>query len=123
MDGFPKRTKLASSLLGVILATGCQLPQAQGHAVNSSPNLATKAVPFRQLIIKFKPNTIACDAAGIARLSADVRVDLEYVRPLSGNACVIKQFDNAVKTAPGYIFLKQHPAVEWVEVDAVMKAS
>ena len=35
----------------------------------------------QQVIVKFKPNTIACDATQIAHLSAVTRVPLQYVRP------------------------------------------
>lgn len=37
---------------------------------------------MQQIIIKFKPHTIACDATQIAHLSAVTRVPLQYVRPL-----------------------------------------
>ena len=37
---------------------------------------------MQQIIIKFKPHRIACDATQIAHLSAVTRVPLQYVRPL-----------------------------------------
>jgi hypothetical protein len=78
---------------------------------------------FQQLIVKFKPNTIACDAAEIAHLSAVTQVPLEHVRPMSGDACVIKQLaDNAAGLSQGQETLKQHPAIEWLEEDRMMKA-
>ncbi|HSL04887.1 MAG TPA: hypothetical protein VK901_15270 [Nitrospiraceae bacterium] len=77
----------------------------------------------QQLIVKFKPNTIACDAPEIARLSAVTRVPLEHVRPMSGDACVINQLaDNAADLSQGEETLKQHPAIEWLEEDRMMKA-
>jgi len=75
------------------------------------------------MIIKFKPDAIMCDAAGIARLSLATGVTLEYIRPMSGDACVIKQFaDDAGDFLQGQKALEQHPAVKWLERDERMKA-
>jgi hypothetical protein len=76
----------------------------------------------QQLIIKFKPNTIACSAAGIAQLSASLQVPLQFIRNMSGNACVIKQHaGNPNEFSQGQKILRQDLAVEWVEPDDVMK--
>jgi hypothetical protein len=78
----------------------------------------------QQVIVKFKPHTIACDATQIAHLSAVTRVPLQYVRPLSGDACVIKQRANdAAGLLHGQETLKQHPAIEWLEEDRMLGAS
>ncbi len=45
----------------------------------------------QQIIIKFKSDTIACDATEIAHLSAVTHVPLRHVRPMSRDACVIQQ--------------------------------
>ena len=77
----------------------------------------------RQLIIKFKLDTIACDAAGIAQWSLATRVPVEYVRSMSGGACVVKQSaDDANGLGQGQETLRQHPAVDWLEQDTKMKA-
>ncbi len=82
-----------------------------------------KACASRQLIIKFKPGTIACTPAGIAQLSSTTHVSLEFVRTMSGDACVVKQ---SAATADillhGQKTLKEYPAVEYLEPDAVMEA-
>ena len=76
----------------------------------------------QQLIIKVTPNTIACDAAGISHLSAITQVPSEHVRPMSGDACVIRQLaDNAAALSHGQDRLKEHPAIEWLEADRTMK--
>lgn len=78
----------------------------------------------QQLIVKFKPHTIACDAPAIAHLSAVTRVPLEYVRPMSGDACGIKQLaDDAAGLSLGQDTLKHHPAIEWLEEDRILEAS
>jgi hypothetical protein len=42
---------------------------------------------------------------------------------MSGDACVIKQLaDSAAGLSQGKEMLKQHPAVEWLEEDRMMKA-
>jgi len=77
----------------------------------------------QQLIIKLKPNTFLCDSKGIARLSVATQLALEYVRPMSGDACVIRQLTmNAKDLLRGQKLLRQHSAVEWVEPDAKKKA-
>jgi hypothetical protein len=77
----------------------------------------------QQLIIKFKADTIACDAAGIASVSSATRVPLRHVRPMSGAACVVTQFaDHAEGLSHGLERLKQHPAVEWLEEDRMLNA-
>lgn len=56
-------------------------------------------------------------------MSAVTRVPLEYVRPMSGDACVIKELaDDAAGLSQGQETLKQHPAIEWLEEDKMMKA-
>jgi hypothetical protein len=85
--------------------------------------VGNKAPASRQLIIKFKPGTIACTPAGIAQLSSTTRVPLEFVRTMSGDACVVKQFsDNADILSHGQKTLEENPAVEYLEPDAVVEA-
>jgi hypothetical protein len=86
-----------------------------------APTLIGNGAVSQQLIIKFKSNTIACDAAGIASLSSATQVPLRYVRSMSGDACVVQQFaDNAKGLSSGQERLKQHPAIEWQEEDRMM---
>jgi hypothetical protein len=75
----------------------------------------------QQLIIKFKSNTMACDAGEIASLSSATQVPLRHVRPMSGGACVVQQWaDNAEGLSHEQERLKQHPAIEWLEEDRIM---
>lgn len=125
MHNFSRRIFLCGSMFGTLATTACQLPSAGETtlpAATTAAAVAPKSAASQRLIIKFKPHTISCDAAGIARLSADTQMALEYIRPVSGNACVIRHAsDREEDFAKGRTVLKQHPAVEWVEVDAVMK--
>ena len=112
-----------SSVVAILAATACQPPPQAAAAFQSAPQPIAGTAAARQLIIKFKPSTIACDAAGIAQLSSATRVPVEYVRPMSGGACVVRQAaDDANGFAQGQETLRQHPAVEWLEQDAKMKA-
>ena len=87
------------------------------------PKTPTKASASRRLIIKFRPDTIACTPAGIAQFSSTTRVSLEFVRTMSGGACVVKQIaDDADTLSHGQKTMKEHPAVEYLEPDTVMKA-
>ena len=108
---------------GGAAAGGGQLPSSLTNPPQSSPTTIIKAHAYQQLIIKFKPNTISCNPEGIAQLSSATHVSLEFVRTMSGDACVVKQFaDSADDLLHGQKTLKENPAVEYLEPDAVMKA-
>lgn len=108
-------------LIAVFIATGCQLPPF-AIAAPLQERHAGKTQASQRLIIKLKPGG-TCDEAGIARLSLATRVNLEYIQPMSGDACVIRQFaDDAGDFSQGQKALKQHPEVEWLEQDKKMKA-
>jgi len=122
-------------LLALALLTGCGAggggmiaddggrPSRGADPAPASSTTAAQAAVSRQLIMKFKPHTVACDPAGIAQLSLATRVSLEFVRTMSGGACVVKQSaDSADDLSKGQETLEKNPAVEYVEPDAVMKA-
>ena len=103
-------------------AGGCQQPSSLNNPLQPSPSTMNKAPGVQQLIIKFKPDTIACTPEGIAQFSSTTRVSLEFVRTMSGDACVVKQSaDSADNLLRGQKTLKENPAVEYLEPDAVMK--
>lgn len=109
----------------VTMVMGCQSSVGSSRAANAEPMPTSKrqAEIFQQLIIKFKPHTIACNADAIAQLSSATQVPIEYVRAMSGQACVVRQFANQeVGLSKGQILLRGHPDVEWVELDAIKKA-
>ena len=104
------------------LLAGCHASPIGPGAANSVPTSSAPASTYQQLIIKFRPATFRCAPADIARLAAQINVRLELVRPMSGDACVIRQVQvKASDFAQGQKLLKQHSSVEWVELDAVMK--
>jgi hypothetical protein len=101
---------------------GYQQPSSPTIPSRDSPTTIIKPSVSQQLIIKFKPNTIVCNPVGIAQLSSTTNVSLEFVRPMSGDACVVRQVaDSADNLLHGQETLKNNPAVEYVEPDAVMK--
>lgn len=124
MNGFTKRVvQAAIGLAALAIAAGCQQLLANNNLPQPAPITNSKASVSQQLIIKFKPGTIACDSVGIARLSSATRISLEFIRPMSGDACVIKQFAiNIESLSQGQKKLQQHSSVELVEQDTVMKA-
>lgn len=108
---------------GGTAAGGCQQPSSRADPPRPSPTIGIKASASRQLIIKFKPDTIACTPEGIAQLSSTTRVSLVFVRTMSGDACVVKQFaESADILLQGQKTLKENPDVEYLEPDAIMKA-
>lgn len=105
-------------ILAMLVAAGCQSPASADTSAQSPA-----ATTARQLIVKFKPNTVTCDAAGIAQLSAATGVTLEFVRAMSGNACVIRQFgSSADDISHGEELLRQNPVLEWLQQDARKRA-
>ncbi len=117
-----KSLLIMCNAMAVLAVTGCNTPAAIASPPSSSQPVA-ETMAALQLIIKFKPNTFTCDAAGIAQLSSATKVALEYVRPMSGDACVIRQ---TAKDANDFLrnqeLLRRHSAVEWLEQDAKKKA-
>ena len=108
--------------MAILSAIGCQSAPTMAD-FQSSPQAIAKTTTVQQLIIKFRSNTIACDPAGILRLSSATRVPLEYVRAMSGDACVVRQLTgDANDFFREQELLRQHPAVEWLEQDAKKKA-
>jgi hypothetical protein len=120
-----KTGRHAVTLAAMVMGVGCQMPPSL--SINGLPQpmpiLTGNGTVSQQLIVKFKPNTIACDASEIAHLSAVTGVPLEHVRPMSGGACVVQQWAaNAEGLSHGQETLKQHPDIEWLEEDRMMKA-
>lgn len=106
-------------ILSLVVSSGC----GGGGTVQPSLKTIVKGSASQQLIIKFKPDTVACTPAGIAQLSSTTHVSLEYVRTMSGEACVVRQFaDGADNLSRGQKTLIENPAVEYLEPDAIMKA-
>jgi len=107
---------------GGAAAGGCLHPSSLNNPAQPSPATKIKAPTTQQLIIKFKPDTIACTPEGIAQFSSTTRVSLEFVRIMSGDACVVKQSaDNADNLLRGQKTLEENPAVEYLEPDAILK--
>ena len=119
---FGKQTQWTlCNMMSILVATGCQYPSST-TAAQSLPQPIAKTMVAQQLMIKFRPNTITCDATGVAKLSSATQVPLEYVRPMSGDACVIRQLaQGATDFFRGKELLKQQPFVEWLEEDKKMK--
>jgi hypothetical protein len=118
-----RATLVAINMAAAGVAVGCQSslldsnrPQPASMAIAGTPVV-------QQLIIKFKPNTFTCDSAGIEKLSTATGLQLRFIRPMSGDACVITQISNGFDgLLLGQKRLEQNSAIEWVEKDAVMKA-
>jgi hypothetical protein len=112
-------------LVAVFIVSGCHLFPENRSSVTfeSQSDLLRQNDVRQQLIIKFKPNTVLCSEAGIAQFSSAIQVGLSYVRPMSGQACVVLQSkDNDGGYVHGQAKIRKHPAVELLELDAMMKA-
>jgi hypothetical protein len=108
--------------ISATMLCGCQFSPNDHQAGNVNAMPAKYTVLFQQLIIKFKPHTIQCDIDGVARLSETVGIALEFVRMMSDQTCVVRQFANKEEEfSAGQSLLKQHPAVDSVELDAIRK--
>lgn len=109
---------VAFAYLLLMLGAGC----ASAPGVSKADAVAQRMLIVSQLIIKFKPAAQACDAAAIARLAADIRIAIEFVRPMSGDACVVKLSSrDAAAAVDERNRLQRHPAIEGLESDRVMK--
>ena len=117
-----KIQSLLCKLMAFLVVTGCHAP-LYATAIQAPPQSIAETTASQQLIIKFKPGTFACDSDGIAQLSSATQLHLEYIRPMSGDACVIKLLTvDTHESELAVELLRKHPAVEWVEPDSKKKA-
>jgi hypothetical protein len=101
----------------------CAATMPACHAESRAFPGAVDALPPRQLIIKFKPDSIQCKAADIDKFSVTTGTKIKFVRPVSGDACLVSQSAVATRGASSELeMLKNHPAIEWVELDSPVKA-
>ena len=113
--------------MAILAVTGCQTPLSIAATQTPPQSAVETAAPARattqQLILKFKPDTFACNAEGIAQFASEVDVLLEFVRAMSGDACVIKQLTfNSAELVRDQERLRHHPAVLLLEQDTKKKA-
>lgn len=111
---------IISTVLGVV--TGCYATAPIKPAIASTLESADPKAVFQQFIVKFKPGSVTCDKVGLARFSEVADLRMEFIRPMSGNACVVLLWaTNPEALIRQQIMLKRHPSVEWAEPDALMK--
>lgn len=102
-------------------AAGCESSPASRSRAAPAPGVSAPQVS-QQLILKFKPKSVACTAQEITRLSGAMAVRLEWLRPMSGDACVvIQKAGTAAELTKGQEALKKHGDIVWVEIDAPMQ--
>lgn len=102
-------------------AAGCESSSTSRQPAPFTPGIPAMLVS-QQLILKFKPNSIACNAQEIVRWSGTVGVPLEWLRPMSGDACVvIQKAGTPAELVKGQEALKKRGDVEWMEIDAPMQ--
>jgi hypothetical protein len=98
-------------------------PMSACKAENGAFSGASGASPMRQLIIKFRPNTVQCSAPDINKFSAITGARIRFDRVVSGDACLVSQPAVANRSAGAELdLLKSLPAIEWVELDLPLKA-
>ena len=123
MHPFARLTVLVIAATFSVHAAGCESSSAPHRS--SAPASAAKPASrvSQQLIVKFKPMSVPCTEQGITRFSRSTKVQLEWLRPMSGDACVVIQSAaNPGELTKGQERFKRHPDIEWVEIDAVMQS-
>ena len=116
-------TQTIVALLTFMVLSGCQASSATDARLANRSKPPTSFSVSQQLIIKFRAGSSICTKEGMAELSAATDVPLQFIRLASGEACVVLQFGrDETHLLQGQAVLRQQPAVEWVERDAMMKA-
>src|SRR3569832_1571947 len=85
------------AVAAVLIALGCQSSPAESGPTRIATASAAHSSVAQQLIIKFKPTNaerFVCDANSSARLAAATDSTLDFVRVMSGDACVVRQRAN-----------------------------
>ena len=121
MHHFVRLSLLVITATLSIHAAGCESSSSFNR---SAPTSAAKPASrvSQQLIIKFKSMSVPCTEQAIARFSNGTKVQLEWLRPMSGDACVVIQSaGNQGELTKGQERLKRHSEIEWLEIDAVMQ--
>jgi len=83
---------------------------------------AGKADAGPQLIVKFRDAGAGCDQRVVAGLSARAGFNFRWVRPMSGDACVIR-VGRSVDAAAALTALRALPELEYAEMDAPVRAN
>lgn len=126
MNGFiaiKRIINVAACLVVPTISYGCQQAVVNNHPPQSAPIMKADNLVFQQLILKFKPGTLQCDPAGVARLSSATATALQFIRPMSGDACVIRHSAaDPASLSQEQKKIRQHPSIQWLEEDTVMKA-
>jgi len=121
MHHFARLSVLVIAATFSVHATGCESSSSPQRPVPASAAKPAKQVS-QQLIIKFKPQSVACTEQAVTRFSHAAKVQLEWLRPMSGDACVVIQSAGSQgELVKGQERLGRHPDIEWVEIDAVMQ--
>lgn len=129
MQSAKKRSVFAVlSLIGLVAGSvpvaGCQTAPAEAGGVSAPmrTSIPASSPASQQLMIKLKNASRSCNASDISALAAATGESLTFLRPMSGNACVVTHAakDNTFLRG-GLQRLKSHHAVEWAEIDAVFK--
>jgi hypothetical protein len=119
MPYFARLAMLVIAATFSLHAAGCESSSASRHPTST---VKPAAQISQQLIIKFQPRSIACDPQAVARFSKAADVPLEWLRPMSGDACVVIQSaTTSGELMKGQERLKKHPSIEWLEIDAAMQ--
>lgn len=103
---------LVLSLTAALLAAGC----AQAGETQPAPQLAPQLAQF---IVKFRPASVACNAESVAAFASRSKLDLQWLRPMSGDACVLLLRARSPQAA--LATLQARPEVEWAEADALVR--
>lgn len=110
--------------IALSLVAGCWgVPtHSADFSVKDAPTRTSPAIMSQQFMIKFKSSTTPCDAQLISRFSSATKIPLDFVRVMSGHACVIRlQAASEGELSHAVNILRQHPEVEWLEQDVLVK--
>lgn len=119
MCPFARLAAIAIAATFSLQAAGCESSSVSKRSTATSVRGAQVS---QQLIVKFKPHSVACTAQSISRFSNAVELPLKWLRPMSGEACiVVQEASGPDELSRAQERLKKHPHVEWVEIDAPMR--
>lgn len=110
---------LATAVAALCGASACQADLAA--QVPDPAHAVSAAGVSRGLILKLKGKEGACDGRQVRALASETGQSLDFLRPMSGGACVVVQHGASAESLDaGLRRLRQLDAVEWAEIDAVM---
>lgn len=111
--------RLTAALATATLLCGCHAVSSPLPQSAAAGQASTQVV--QRLMIRLKGADTPCTQKDIVTLADATSQTLEYVRPMSGEACVVSHVAaNDAALSVGLQRIREHPSVELADIDKIV---